>query len=149
MALSSGLLLDTHTLFWIRQGKLAAPPGAMQTIRAAANENNWFVSSMSLYELANASGRKRIDFEEPPLDWFRAALASPGPRLLDITPEIAVATIHLPKTFHGDPGDRILAATAIVENLTICTHDTALLRFGRQGLFNVLKVNEKNEKNAR
>jgi hypothetical protein len=30
----------------------------------------------------------------------------------------------------------------MVHHLTICTHDDLLLRFGKQGLFRTLKVNE-------
>jgi PIN domain nuclease of toxin-antitoxin system len=145
MALRPGLLMDTHVLFWLRQGTIAEKPEVMEAIHLAAEENNWFVSSMSLYELANASARKRLDFEEPAISWFRDALTYPGPQLLDITPEIAVATMSLPDSFHGDSGDRIIAATAITYGLTVCTHDKVLLRFAKQGLFQAIKVTENKE----
>jgi PIN domain nuclease of toxin-antitoxin system len=82
------------------------------------------------------------------LKWFQDALRHPGPRIIEITPMIAAATLQLPAHFQGDPGDRILAATAITENLALCTHDDLLLRFGKQGLFQTLKVSETKEKNA-
>jgi PIN domain nuclease of toxin-antitoxin system len=50
--------------------------------------------------------------------------------------------------FHGDPGDRLLAAAALSHELALCTHDKQLLRFGRQGLYKALKVNEKSDPDA-
>jgi PIN domain nuclease of toxin-antitoxin system len=114
----------------------------MDTLREASAKATWFISSMSLFEIAHAVMRKRLELDRPLLDWFHDALRLPGPRVLEITPEVAAATLRLPKTFHGDPGDRILAATAIIENLTLCTRDDALLQFGKQGVFAALKVSE-------
>jgi PIN domain nuclease of toxin-antitoxin system len=142
---TSGWLLDTHTWVWMRAGTLTAKPEDLITLHHAAAESQWFVSSFSLSELAHAVARKRMHLDRPLLDWFNAALQHPGPRLLDITPQIATATLQLPATFHGDPGDRILAATAIAHNLTLCTHDDLLLRFGKLGLFRTMKINETKE----
>jgi PIN domain nuclease of toxin-antitoxin system len=121
----------------------------MQRIRQATSEGHLSLCSFSMTEIAHKVARKRLTLGEPTLSWFRASLRRPGPRLLDITPEIAALTAQLPETFQGDPGDRILAATAIVEDLTICTHDDLLLRFGKQGLFRVMKVSQKKEKHGR
>jgi PIN domain nuclease of toxin-antitoxin system len=142
VALTTGVLLDTHTWIWLEAGTLDAKSEVLQSIRQAASERNLFISSFSLNEIAYAVTRKRLDFGQPLLSWFQAALRYPGPQLLDVTPKSAAASLQLPPTFHGDPGDRILAATAIVHNLTLCTHDDLLLRFGKQGLFSALKVKE-------
>jgi len=149
VALTSGLLLDTHTWLWLEAGTLDAKPEIIQEIRQSASEQKLLLCSFSLTEIAHQVAKKRLGLARPLLSWFQASLRPPGPQLLDITSEIAAATIHLPETFHGDPGDRILAATAIVHGLTICTHDDLLLRFGKQGLFRSLKVNEKKEKHVR
>jgi PIN domain nuclease of toxin-antitoxin system len=142
VALSAGVLLDTHSLIWLRSGKLAARPEVLEILEQASIDAEWFVSSISLSEIAHAVMRKRLTFDRPLLDWFHQALRYPGPRVLEITPEIAAATLQLPENFHGDPGDRILAATAIIENLALCTHDDALLRFGKLGIFTTLKISE-------
>lgn len=143
MALTEGLLLDTHTWLWLDAGTLSAKPEAMQRIRQATGDGRLYLCSFAMAEIAHKVARKRLELGQPTLAWLRSALRAPGPRLLDITPEIAALTAQLPETFQGDPGDRILAATAIVEDLTICTHDDLLLRFGKQGLFRVIKVSEK------
>ncbi len=149
VALTSGLLLDTHTWLWLESGTLTAIPEVIEEIRQATHERKLMLCSFSLTEVAHQIARKRLTLARPLLSWFQNSLRPPGPLLLDISPEIATATVHLPETFHGDPGDRILAATAIVHGLTICTHDDLLLRFGKQGLFRSLKVNEVKEKHAR
>ncbi len=139
---TSGWLLDTHALIWLRAGTLTAKPDDLEVLRLAAKAGAWFICSFSLSEIAYAVSRKRLLLDRPLPDWFHAALRRPGPGSLDITPEVAAATAALPATFHGDPGDRILAATAIVHNLTICTHDDLLLKFSKQGLYKALKVSE-------
>ncbi len=138
----AGVLLDTHSLIWLNFGRLGAKPEVLERLDEASSNGQWFISAISLYEIAHAVMRKRLNLDIPLLDWLHRALRHPGPRILPITPEIAAATLELPSGFHGDPGDRILAATAIIENLALCTHDDALLRFGRQGILTTLKVNE-------
>lgn len=146
--MNEGVLLDTHALIWLRHGTLAARPADWDRIQAAANNASWFVCSFALLEIAHAVTRGRLTLTPDPLNWFRRAVAFPGPKLLELTPEIAAATIDLLPTFHGDPGDRILAATAIVHRLTVCTHDDLLLRLGRRGLFPVIKINQKKDRHA-
>jgi PIN domain nuclease of toxin-antitoxin system len=48
-------------------------------------------------------------------------------RLLPITPEIALRAYEWPEDFHGDPADRLIAATASVHRLTLVTSDEKLL----------------------
>jgi PIN domain nuclease of toxin-antitoxin system len=142
VALGRGILLDTHAFIWLQGRILTAKADVLTTLRTAAEENNWFISSFLFYEVAYAVGRERLHLDRDLKEWFRMAMSPPSPRIVEITPEISATTILLPSSFHGDPGDRILAATAILHDLTLCTHDKALLRHGKQGLFRTLKVNE-------
>ncbi len=142
MALDGGILLDTHTFIWLQGRILTAKPDVLAALKIAADNKNWFISSFTFYEVAHSVARKRLHLDRDLMEWFRVAMFHPAPRIIDITPDIAAATAALPATFHGDPGDRILAATAIVHNLTICTHDDLLLKFSKQGLYKALKVSE-------
>jgi PIN domain nuclease of toxin-antitoxin system len=72
--------------------------------------------------------------------WFDLAFADGNLKLLPVTPQIAIEAALLPDGFHGDPIDRIIAATARVHNLVLCTHDEKLLRFGQQGVYKFLEV---------
>ena len=142
MALAGGILLDTHAWVWLRFGTLEAVPETLDALRQAAEADRWFVCDFTFYEIAHAVSRKRLQLDGPIFEWFSAASVHGMPRLITITPEVAAATLDLPAEFHGDPGDRILAATAMVHNLTLCTHDRQLLRFSRRGHYRALKVNE-------
>jgi len=45
-----------------------------------------------------------------------------------ITPAIAAEVARLPSTFHRDPADRVIVATAIVLGLTLLTEDSRILK---------------------
>lgn len=45
-------------------------------------------------------------------EWMKQALAYPGMQLLPLTPRIAVESTQLPGSFHRDPADQIIVATA-------------------------------------
>jgi len=51
-----------------------------------------------------------------------------GVIVLPITPEIAALAAEFPRDYSGDPGDRIIGATARAEGLTLVTHDERIRR---------------------
>jgi PIN domain nuclease of toxin-antitoxin system len=57
---------------------------------------------------------------------------TPGLELVSLTPEIALDSSRLPATFHGDPADRIIVATARRMAARLLTRDQKLLEYGRQ-----------------
>ena len=56
-------------------------------------------------------------------------------QILSISPEIACNCAELPSGFHGDPADRIIAASARATGFTLLTHDKTLLQLARKGHF--------------
>lgn len=54
------------------------------------------------------------------------ALAYPGIRLLELTPEIAIESTQLPQPFHKDPADQIIVATARSHNIPLVTCDAKI-----------------------
>ncbi len=121
---------------------MASDPGkirvqAWQRIKAAKGPGA--VSAVSLYEVANLSRRGGIDLQMPMQQWIELAFADDNLNLRPVTSEIAIDAAMLPG-FHGDPVDRLIAATARVHELVLCTHDEKLVRFGQQGIYKVLEV---------
>ena len=57
------------------------------------------------------------------------ALRYPGIRLLDLTPAIAVGSTQLPGSFHRDPADQIIVATARALGIELVTVDERILRY--------------------
>ena len=88
--------------------------------------------------MLEAKGRIRLN--KRCLDWLQESLGAPGVHLLPPTPEIAVESSRLPGNFHGDPADRILAATARLLEATFLTKDLKLLEYGNQGFFTVMSA---------
>jgi PIN domain nuclease of toxin-antitoxin system len=54
-------------------------------------------------------------------------------------PELLIESTLLPDFSHGDPADRIIAATAREYGFTVMTRDRALLDYGKQGHLSVLE----------
>ncbi len=135
-----GILLDTHAWLWLELGEDYFTPLQKRQLNNAAINLHLYVAGISLLEVANLHRRKRISLPIPLDTWFEQSFSQVGITLLQITPRIAVETTFLPESFHGDPADRIIAATARVENLTLCTHDEALLKFGKLGLYRTLAI---------
>lgn len=127
----ASLLLDTHVWFRYQASTKALRNDAVVVIDEAAQRNAVFVSVISVWELAMLEHSGYVEFDGGVQDWTDQALAKPGLSLLPLSPEIAVASVRLPPPMHKDPADRILVASALVENLTFVTSDKAILAFAK------------------
>jgi PIN domain nuclease of toxin-antitoxin system len=116
------ILLDTYVIFWLLttaerlSGKARA---AILQARIAGEEMVY--SPVSLYEIAYATHRNRMELNSP-IDDFVKAIQSQL-KMTALTAEIVVCAAKLPDSFHGDPMDRIITATAIVMDCTLITKD--------------------------
>lgn len=123
------LLLDTH--IWLRylgiSGDLRA--SALPILQAAEQGGTLFLSVYSIWETAMLVRDGKLKLSTDIRLWIDQALALPGYSLLPLTPEIAIESVNLPEPVHKDPADRILLATARVENLTLVTRDKEMLTF--------------------
>jgi PIN domain nuclease of toxin-antitoxin system len=68
----------------------------------------------------------KIDLDPHPASWLREAFKRMPVKEARINHEIAIQSclINLP---HQDPADRLLAATAVIYDLTLVTADTRLI----------------------
>ena len=116
------ILLDTHVIVWLLIAPDQLSGRARDAILQARREADKIVySPVSLYEIANAARRKRLQLYSMTGDFIAGIQAK-----LDMVPlsaAIAICAAELPNPFHGDPIDRIIAATAIVMDCTLITHD--------------------------
>jgi PIN domain nuclease of toxin-antitoxin system len=115
-------------------------PAARERFVRAAENNSLYVAAISLFEVADLAHKKRIELSIPLKDWFHLSFSEPGLQIAALSPDIAVESSLLPPEFHGDPADRLIAATPTARGMVLCTHDRALLRFGQQGLYKFLEV---------
>lgn len=117
------LLLDTHALIWFCEGntKLTTPARA-----ALENgDNDLYYSIASIWELAIKVqlGKLRMSAALEPR--FRRSLERAGIRALAIEYAHAARVSTLP-LHHRDPFDRLLVAQAMLEQMALVSHDTAL-----------------------
>jgi PIN domain nuclease of toxin-antitoxin system len=134
----SGVLLDTHALVWLLDGDRRISPAVAEVVRQAAATNQVFVSAITPWEIAMLVSRGRLTFACDVQAWLDEALAQPGIMLAPLSPVIAVDSVRLPGTMHGDPADRIIVATARHLRATLVTADTKLLAYGRDGHVDVV-----------
>lgn len=135
------LLLDTHTWLWFALGdasRLSAP--LQMKIENAALAGKLAVSAISVWEIGMLEAKGRIVLGVPCEKWVEAVLAMPGLRMIGLDADIAIASSRLPGDFHGDPADRILAATARARNAILVTADERLVAYSKAGLMRVLPV---------
>lgn len=122
------ILIDTHIwVWWVEENPRLTP-----THRAYVQAHEAVglgVSVISCWEIAKLVHAGRLAPPIPIADWMEQALSYPGIRLLELTPRIAIASTQLPGTFHRDPADQIIVATARVLDLVLVTADQKILDY--------------------
>jgi PIN domain nuclease of toxin-antitoxin system len=116
------ILLDTHAVIWL----LLTPDKLSKRARGRILEariagEKIACSPISLYEMAYSAFKQRVQLPASTEDFIAAVQAKV--ELAPITARIALCAAELPAPFHGDPMDRIITATAIVEGCTLITKD--------------------------
>jgi PIN domain nuclease of toxin-antitoxin system len=122
------IVLDTHIWVWWVHGD--ARLSVRQSELLTENEARGLgVSVISCWEVAKLVERGRLVLPYPVADWFDQALAYPGITLLELTPRIALESTQLPGTFHRDPADQIVVATARIHDAQLLTSDEKILAY--------------------
>lgn len=114
------LLLDTCAILWLvgdREKLSDATICALST-----DDAKLFVSAISAFEIAVKVRKGKLTLPLPAREWFRAALRAHRIVEVPITSSIAAFSCEV-QLSHNDPADRMIAATAILEGLTVVTSD--------------------------
>lgn len=125
-------LLDTHAFLWW----LTADPRLSQPARSAienANERR-YVSSVTAYEISNKFRIGKLDMAREIIENFELVVAEAGFEKLPVTASHAILAGQM-QSAHKDPFDRILAAQARLDSLSIISVDPAFDTFGVQRLW--------------
>ena len=120
-------LLDTHVLIWWLNDRMQLSPRQQEVLEAATPDGPVFVSDISLWEVAMLASLGRIRLALPLREWLDKAIAPPLVRRQGISPAVATEVAALPDSFHRDPADRILVATARVLGATLLTNDRRII----------------------
>lgn len=120
-------LLDTHIWIWSQESPERLGEKSRRELADITQER--FVSAMSTFEIARLIHLGLLRLKHRFTEWKRASLAELNALTIDVTHEIAWEAYNLPGTFHNDPADRVLVATARVAKLTLITADDLILRY--------------------
>lgn len=125
------ILLDTHVLIWLAEDHPKLGRTAAALVDRALHDDALCVSAFSFWELAMLVVKRRLQIADTP-EVIRRKTLEQGLREVPLTGDVGVAAASL-IGFHGDPADRIIAATAISTGATLFTADRRMLAW-RGGL---------------
>lgn len=122
------ILLDTHIwVWWVSQQPQLTTQ--LEQIIQHHQETGLGVSMISCWEVAKLVENGKLQLAITVADWLNQALAYPGVQLLELTLPIVIDSTQLPGTFHRDPADQIIVATARVYNMALLTVDTKIISY--------------------
>ncbi len=115
------LLLDTHAFVWLASDLSKLPLQVKNEIRR--NAGNLYISSISSMEISLLVKKNKLTLSLNPHEFIKRALAQH--RIIDfpVDWQIANFAVSLPQ-IHNDPFDRLIIATAIINDLTIISKDS-------------------------
>jgi len=121
------LLLDTHALLWWWLDDPVLPSRVIAAIEDS--DNNVFVSAATAWEIATKVRKGQLLEMRDRMERFEADVAADGfePLPVTIAHGLKGGALH---GAHKDPFDRILAAQALIEGMTLISLDREIAAFG-------------------
>ena len=121
------LLLDTHVWVWTQEEPQRLGPRTKRLVLGVEHENG--VSPISTVEIARLLAAGEIDLSVALAEWVARSMADLAAHTIAVSHEVAMEAYALPGTFHRDPADRVLVATARRDGLTLVTADDRILAY--------------------
>lgn len=120
-------ICDTHVLlFWADQRERLSQ-SALAALENGMIGNTLACAAISFWEIAVLFRKNRLALpvQHSPVSYMEDIIDSLGLAILPLTPAIA-ALAESGIVAHGDPGDRLIAATAITHQAPLITADEKL-----------------------
>lgn len=124
------VLLDTHIWIWWLLGSERLSVAERRCLDRLASTGGAHLSAMSLWEAQMLHSKGRLSLARPLAAWLRQAAAPGVVALLPLDVEVVLALDQLPQSFHGDPADRLIVATALTHGLPLASQDRAIQASG-------------------
>jgi len=117
------ILLDTHVIIWdaLAPSRLSLP--VQQAIAQANQQDGILIADISLWEIAMLVQKGRVQIATDCQSFINLLLQANKTHLVPISPAIATQSVQLPALVNKDPADRLLVATALVEQAVLVTAD--------------------------
>jgi len=122
------IVADTHVIIWDALKPELLSAKAKKAILEANQQDGIIFCEISLWEIATLMGKDRLSVDVGYQEFIRLVSNSNRYVFKGITPEIAELSTQLFSDTNKDPADRIISATAVIENAKLVTSDKALRR---------------------
>jgi|SRR5579872_5567714 len=119
------ILLDTHVVIWLGQDYRRISPKAQAAIEQARKKDAGLaISAITLVEIAQLANHGRVELS-PDAEAFLSDIELRFV-VLPITGNIALRAFALHQRYPKDSADRIIGATALIEDVPLLTADTQI-----------------------
>lgn len=122
------VLLDTHVWVWWLTPRSPLSRRERDALDALAERRDVCLSAISLWEAQMLHRKGRLEVPFSFADWLEQATDERMLRVLPLDAQVVLALDALPASFHGDPADRLIVATARAHSLPLATRDAAIRR---------------------
>lgn len=120
------ILLDTCVMVFDALSPEKLSRIALSELEKGRQSGRLACSDISLWEIAMLMSKGRVKVGMPTLDFLSDVVAVNRLLVLPITPGIACQASYNGDFTHGDPADRIIAATALHHKALLLTCDSKL-----------------------
>ena len=122
------LLLDTPIWVWWLTPGSPLSRAERDALDAKAVRQELCLSAISLWEAQVLHSKQRLELPLPFAAWLARAADDRVIAVLPLNLDVILALDTLPSSFHGDPADRLIVATARAHAMPLATHDAAIRR---------------------
>lgn len=121
------ILLDTHCALWVELAPEKLSKKARARLQAAHDSGEALaISCITLWEIAHKSARNQLELSVP-CDLFLSELEADFV-ILPLNRAVALQASGFADPFPRDPMDRLIAGTALANDLTLITGDERIRR---------------------
>jgi PIN domain nuclease of toxin-antitoxin system len=126
------LLLDTHIWLWYLDGDVSRlSMSAQRLLDRCGRAARLVVSDISFWEISVKAAKGKLKLSMDSSLWLARAQTAPGISFIPLDRDVLLLSTRLSGSAHNDPVDRMLLATAQLNNLPLVTADKQIIDFAR------------------
>jgi PIN domain nuclease of toxin-antitoxin system len=117
------VLLDTHIWLWWLLGEANLSGRERNALEYLSAKNRIAISWVTIWETEMLERKDRITLQPDLRSWMHQAARPDVSVILPVDVDVVLAQRKLPESFHNDPADRLITATAMLSGYPLATHD--------------------------